>query len=190
MSQPVGRELRAWMDEWKATGESLDPPAKIRRHVERRSTLLAVWKWGEVAVCAGILVFLIHGIATGPDSVERAVMVALTVFSLAALIFVYWNWFRSEAAPTDTVVRLLDLSFERCRRLRRAVRFGWAFLIAEVAVLTPWVWYRTRSHPGTLWPWGLLVGLVVFAILLLVGVGAWARREVRAIESLSREIED
>lgn len=190
MSQPVDRELRAWMDEWKATGESPDSPAKIRRHVERRSILLAVWKWGEVALCTGVLVFLMHRIVTDPRPVERAVMGALTVISLTALIFGYWNWLRTEAASTETVVRLLELSFERCRRLRRAIRFGWALLIAEVAVLTPWVWYRTRFHPGTLWPWGLLVGLVVFAILLLVGVGAWARREVRAIESLSREIED
>jgi hypothetical protein len=110
-------------------------------------------------------------------------------------MFSIWNWRHSLRASADTTTAYVTLSIDRIRRLRRAIRFGWGLLAAELLVLGPWVWYSLYggqyppSAEAERFAWGLLVIMTTLALLFLIGIQRWLAREARILEGLRREID-
>jgi hypothetical protein len=188
------RELQSWVADWTAPAEHRDVPEAVRRHVVRRGRLLLIWWVTEWLFAAAVFAFLLHRTITQADPIERAFMGVLAAMTVAMLGFVSWNWRGSLRASVEATSTVIELSFERARRLRRAIRAGWIVLATEAVVFTPWVWYRvTRTgsvSDGPVWPWVLLVGMLLLGLVYLLGLRAWADREMRAVEALRREFQD
>jgi hypothetical protein len=182
-------ELQSWSEDWQASAAPADLPEVVRAHVRRRSLLLAFWLLGEALVGFGSLIFLLYYAVTQDDAFQRVSMGLLAAVDAGALAFASSNWRGAWAPRAETTASFLELSFERARRLRRAVRVGWLILAGEVTVFVPWVWYRA-GEGSLLWPWSFLGGMVALAILFLVLVDAWARREIETLEALADEISD
>ena len=195
MTTARDREMQQWMDAWHANGEASAAPDAIRKHVEGRRLLLALWVGCEIVVCGGMLSFLLHRVVTHPDPVEMLAMGLLALITVSALAFSWWNWRGAILTASDTTSAYIALSVERTRRFRRAVYVGWVILAAEVVVFVPWIWYRLYAGPDAppagaeRFGWGLLAGVTAAAVVLLSGLHMWARREARILDELRRELD-
>jgi hypothetical protein len=194
MTTSPDRELQQWIETWQADEEAPAAPEAIRRHVARRSAMLAATVTGEVLLGAGMLAFLLHRVVTQPDPVEKVAMGLLALIALAAGGFSLWNWRGAIRSTAGTTAAFLALSADRSRRLRRAIRVGWAILAAEIAVFVPWVSHRLYGGAGSpsagaeWFAWSFLASLTALAVALLTGLHAWARREARILDDLRREL--
>jgi hypothetical protein len=194
MTSPSDRELQQWADAWQQQSEPQTGPEAIRAYVGRRSRLLTMWVSSEIVICAAALGFLLLRTMTKMDPVEQLAMGLLALIAAGSLLFSVWNWRNALRASADTTSAFLALSIDRVRRLRRAIRFGWGILAAELLVLGPWIWYRLYGgqQPPTAdaerFAWGLLVGITGLALLFMIGVQRWLFRETRILDELQREL--
>ena len=188
-------ELEQWATAWQQQSEPQTGPAAIRAHVGRRSVLLALWVTSEIALCVAVLGFLLLRTMMTLDPIEQVAMMVLALITAGSLMFSIWNWRHSLRASSDTTSAYVTLSIDRIRRLRRAIRFGWGLLAAELLVLGPWVWYGLYGgqHPPSdeaeRFAWGLLIIMTTLALLFLIGIQRWLAREAGILEGLRRELD-
>jgi hypothetical protein len=185
---PSDREFQAWARDWVAYSEGEAPAEVVRRHVRKRTMLLRAWQTLEVAIGAAAVSTLSYCAVSQPGPSDRLAMGTLDVVAIAATAFALWNWREGLKAGGETTRLFIELSRERCRLLRRAIKTGWVILAAEVAVFVAWVAHHVGwPSSGPAWPWGLLAGLVGAAALGLGALEAGARRETDALDGLARE---
>jgi hypothetical protein len=188
------REMQGWIDEWQATEVPGAPPAEIRSYVRRRSRLLALWIAAEVTIGVGGLLFVLYFMFTVSGGVHQLAMALLAAIVVAVLAFDSWNWRGTLSASAEDTTTFLTLSMERLRRVRRALRVSWLLIAAQVAVFTPWVWYRLYARPEAAtarqqgFAWGLLIGMSVGAAVWTVLVDRWATRDARVLDALAKEL--
>lgn len=184
-------KLEEWMTTWHEPDVS--PPAgdPLRGYVRRRSAVLMTWVVAETTVGIIAIVLLVYLTVSRPDPIERTVMGVLALACAAALLFGWWNWRGLLRAVGETTAVYLELSTTRLVRMRRGLIAAWLLFGVEMAALTPWVWYRTRTDASiAIWPWALLVSLGVSAVVWLIWLGRWIRREEAIVEDLRREYRD
>jgi hypothetical protein len=188
-------DLEQWAHAWQQLSEPQTGPAAIRAHVGRRSVLITVWVTAEIVLCVAMLGFLLLRTVIALDPIEQVVQGVLALMTAGSLLFSIWNWRHSLRASADTTSAYVTLSIDRIRRLRRAIRFGWGLLTAELLVLGPWVWYalyggeQPPSADAERFAWGLLVTMTTLALLFLIGVQRWVAREGRILDELRRELD-
>ena len=189
-------DLQALAADWQAPTAPAAPADQIRDHVRRRGRLLMTWAAGEVLLGTAFLVFLGHRAVTHPDPIEQLAMGLLTAITAATMAFGAWNWrgtLRSAAEDTRTFVAL---AAERSRRLARGVRASWLVLAAQVAVFIPWVYYhlygdgRIPSRWQEIFGWGYLAGMSGLAVVFILSLQSWLRRDAAAFEQIRRELEE
>ena len=184
MSVSSDHELQQWTAIWQSDGEPVPPAEVIYRHVRRRRRQLVVSLVAEVVVAVGACALLAAIAAARPDPVERGFAAALGIVVMAALVISWRNW-RGMLNPTEqTTAACLELSLERARRFRHAVRGGWFVLAAELAVFVPWIAYKQRLRG-----WVLLAVLTALAVTWLIGLGRWARRDDDMLQRIRHEFE-
>ena len=189
MSGAPDRELQMWMDDWAVPSDDAMPIEVIGLHVRRRSRLLAVWVASEVLIFAAFTPFLTYRALTHPDPVERVVMAMLAAIVVAASVFSYRNWSGTWVPAAETTASFLELSYERCRRLQRAIVAGWVILGAEVFVFVPWIAHVVATGPGAvLWPWAWLAFVTTCAAAGLLAVRRWLGHETAALDEMRRAI--
>jgi hypothetical protein len=179
-----------WTERWQDL-DAAPPPASLAARVGARGRLMAVWAAGEVAIGATAVVVLITLAATASSSADRLAMLALAAVSLAAGGFAWWNWRGTWRPRSQSLGSFVELSRLRCRRVRRGIAAGWWILAAEIACFVPWLALRPTA-PGTARVGGylLLAGLALAAVVALIAVKSWARREEEAIDTLAAEAGD
>jgi hypothetical protein len=142
------------------------------------------------------LAFLVHRAVTHPDPIEKLAMGLLAAITVATMAFGIWNWrgmLRASAEDTRTFVAL---AAERSRRLARGVRAAWVVLAAQVAVFTPWVYYQLYAggrKPALrieVFGWGYLALVSGLAIVFILAVQSWSRRDAAAFEQIRRELDE
>lgn len=196
MSVTPDRELQRWTEAWQDDRAPLAAPEAIRRHVRRRSRCLAFWVSGELAIGFVFTTLLVRRVVTESDPWEKVAMSLLAVIALGATGLSWWNWHGTLRASAQTTAAFVALSRTRVHRLRRAVRAGWRVLLAEVAVLIPWIAHRLygggahASVGQASFSWGLLALLTLLGVVLLTALGRSARREATAIEALEADLRD
>ena len=189
MSTPSD-DLQNWIREWQDTEPASRPaPAALARHVRRRSRQLAIWIASEAVV--GVIGLIVVGYLalTLRDPIERLAMALLALACAGSLVFGWLNWRGAIASVGETTAAYLDTSVRRLERIQRAVHGGWILFAAELAVMTPWVWYRRSQlpEPAPLWPWVLLIVMGAGAVVCLILAGRWLRRERSMIDRLRSE---
>ncbi len=191
------QDLQAWIADWQQPDQRPVASDALVRYVRRRGSLLKAWVVGGIAIGVGGLVALTYLTVTRPDPIERWAMGTLALMCAAALGFSWWNWRGALRAVSETTTVYLDLAATRLVRIRRDLIAGWVLLSVEMAVLTPWVWYRVQSHPALeagapplIWPWALLVTMGALGVVSLIAAGRWARREEAVVNQLLRECDD
>ena len=181
------QELQTWIAEWTAGRETLDGPGAVRDHVRRRTRLLTVWMFVELAIVVSALAFLVQRAATHPDPIERVAMALLATICAFALAFGAWNWQGVWRPAAQTTSEFLELSRDRARRFRRAAHAGWFVLLAQAVVFAPWVWLRSGEQQ---WPWAFLLAMLGGGAMFLVKCARWATGEAKLLDDLARELEE
>ena len=120
-------------------------------------------------------------------------MAMLALVAAGALAFSWCTWRGTLRASAQTTAAFVALAVTRSRRVRRAIVVGWGILLAELLVFVPWIWHRlydgVAPTADAVWfAWGLLAGLTMLAVLFLVGLDVWARRDARRLQDLMREL--
>lgn len=189
-------DLQALAADWQAAAPPATPAERIRDHVRRRGRLFTMWAAIEGVVGTAFLVFLVHRAATQPDPLEKLAMGLLAAITAATMTFGAWNWrgaLRSSAEDTRTFV---TLSAERSRRIARSVRVSWLVLAAQVAVFVPWIRHRlygggrTPSWELELFGWGFLALMTGLAVMFILAVQSWSRRDAAAFEQIRQELDE
>ena len=196
MTSSPDRELKAWIDDWQA-GTSERPAAQqVRHYVQRRSRLLKIFAVTDTLIGVGFGAFLIHRAVTHPDPYEKVAMGLLAAIAIGATTFGWINWHGAITARGEDTATFMALAVSRARRMERSARAAWFVLGAQLAVFTPWIWHRlygdAASQPSVarqLASWGLLVALFSLALVFVVSVQRWSRREARIVSDLQRELD-
>jgi hypothetical protein len=199
MNTHTDQELQAWMDDWQSERTTAGPPStaeEIRNHVRRRHRQLIRWVAGEVAIGLGFLTFLLHRAVTQTDPVDKIAMGLLALVVATVMVFGAWNWRGAMSAAAETTSAYLAISVERLRRMRRSVTAGWAVLVFEVAVFTPWIWYQLHGAGASptvdraVFAWSLLALMVTLGVLFIIVIERWISDDESHLENLRRELSD
>jgi hypothetical protein len=194
MSNGTDREWEQWVGAWRADAGPSAAPEAIAHHVRRRGRTIALWFGGEVAMGLGFAVFLVYRVVTHPDPIERIAMSLLALIASGAVLASWLTWRDTLRASAETTAAYVALALKRSERVRRWIAAGWVILVAEVLVLTPWVWHRLYggaeppSAGAERFAWGWLAGITILAVCFLAGLDAWARRDRARLRELTEEV--
>jgi Kef-type K+ transport system membrane component KefB len=164
---------------------------KVRRHRRRMLAVLAC----EVLITLLALGASVQLVRAG-DS--RALVAATWCWLLVTVswAFALWNRRGTWRPVAEHTRAYLELSFERCRRQLRAVRFVLAMVLVQFPLLALWVAARASAAPGGAHGRRALLANG-FLLLLLAGYLGWAiwfrgrtRREIKWLEQACRRLEN
>jgi hypothetical protein len=196
MSAKSEIDLQALAADWQAPEAPASPAERIREHVRRRGRMFTMWAAVEVVIGTVFLTFLGHRAVTHPDPIEKLAMGLLAAITAAAMAFGLWNWRGTLGSSAEDTRTFVALSAERSRRLARAVRAGWVLLAAQVAVFVPWVSHRLYgdgrppSSEIELFAWGYLTVITALAVVFLLALQSWSRRDAAAFDEIRRELDE
>ena len=187
-------ELQEWASDWQTGSEGESSADAIRLYAEGRRGFMWSWVLSEFAVGGIALPILAYRGWMTTDQIERWAMWLLALITVAAMSVGWWNWRGSLLASTRTTAEYVSVSTERLRRMRQAWRVGWGVLAAEVAVFSVWIWnlvYGQGAAPTAFaerfaWSWLALMSLS--AVVFLLWMDRWIRRDAEKFESLKREL--
>jgi hypothetical protein len=198
MSVEADRELELWRADWQAEAPPApDAWAALRRRVVRRSRGLALLAVLEVAWTAWLVGWLIRGALRLGTAVDTAFLGAASLLAVGVLAFAWWNRRGVWRPAVESTEAFLELSILRCRRRLRSMRAAWWVLLAEVALLAPWLAYRllARADGGeaagpSRWAlaYGLLAALTLAVAVACQAVGRYSRRELARLEGLRDDL--
>lgn len=189
-------ELREWMSDWQV-GPEPEPEVRdaIRRRVRRQSRKLVLYTAGELTLGLLMLAFVIRTAVARPVFFNVAAMAGLALAILWAVTYSLWSSRGTWRPAAETTTAFLDLSILRCRRRLNALRAGWWLLAVELAIMIPWLHLLLRSGganapltPGYAAAFGFLILVASLAVAFLIVAKRKARRELREIEELQRDL--
>jgi hypothetical protein len=189
-------DLQSLVADWQAPTAPATPAVQVRDYVRRRGRLIAVWATFEVLLGTGFLVFLANRAVTHPDSIEKVAMGLLAAITAGTMAFGWWNWRGTLRATVENTRTFITLSAERSQRVARAIRAAWVVLAAQVTVFVPWVYYRlygdgrTPSLRHEMFGWGFLAMMVGVAVVFVLTLHAWARRDAAVFQQIRRELDE
>ena len=191
------RELRQWTEAWQAGDEGANSTEEqIRRYVKRRSGFVWSFIVADFVIGAIALPVLLYFAVMTENMVQRFAMLGLASVTIAAVGFGWWNWRGVVTASAASLSAYLELSAERLRRMRLALRIAWLVLIAEVAIFTVWIQDLLYGGPAPVdhdaerFSWLWLLGFTLAAIIGLVRFGRWLSRDAERFEALRRDYTD
>jgi hypothetical protein len=179
-------EWAAWTSQWQSIDrEPAQALEVLTRRVRSRSRMFAVWVTAEAIVAAVGILWLVYRTVIATHVLDRMLMIALTVVCSVALAHAVWNWRGMWRIQTRSHQAFLDFSLLRCRRLRQAIRAGWALLAAQVICFVPWIVIREASY---LFGFTLLGIVAAGAVSYLLAVARWVDREEEAIRAFGKAL--
>ena len=187
-------ELREWTSDWQAVNESDSSGEAIRLYAQGRRNFMWAWVLSELTVGAIALPLLAYVGWIATDVVERWTMWLLALTTVAAICVGWWNWQGSLLASARTTAEYVAVSTERLRRMRQAWRVGWAVLAAEVILFSVWIWNSLHADTGAHTPfaerfsWGWLAFMSLAAVVFLLRMDGWIRRDAEKFAALTREL--
>jgi hypothetical protein len=188
-------ELKAWTADWQG-GEQPDASADaIRLYAQGRRGFMWTWFMSELTVGAIALPLLAYRGWMAVDQVERWAMYLLVAITVAAMCTGWWNWRGSLLASAKTTAEYVAVSAERLRRMRQAWRIGWLVLAAQVALFAVWIWDMLYTGPreqtafAERFAWGWLAFISLSAVVFLLRMDRWIRRDEEKFAALKRELE-
>ncbi|MBI2679986.1 MAG: hypothetical protein HYX25_03140 [Candidatus Solibacter usitatus] len=188
----VDQELKDWQAAWQAPAESTrpTPPFDIRRHAARATRRLYL---RYASGCLFGLVFLVFSASYALQHPTLHWLLWAAVVWIATLVAVgysIWNGRGLWSAAGESNSAYLELSRKRCLAELRMIRFGYALLWTELAVVTPWLlwnFFAKRGLPG----FDPAAHFTGFASLLALTVGyliwfaVYRRRKLRELTLLA-----
>ena len=187
-------DLKAWAAEWQAAPHDQESAEQIRHYVSKRSGLLWSFAIGDFVVGGLALPVLVYlAVATTSDT-ERLAMISLASITTAAVIFGWWNRRGVLRSSATTIAEYVEISAERLRRMRMALRIGWLVLAGEVIFFSIWIWDRVNSGTRSvtqgeeIFAWSWLTLFTVMGVAGLVAFGRWLDRDAARFEELRAEL--
>lgn len=126
----------------------------------------------HVAELSMALVFLVVSVIVAwKNPVVEVLVWAAVVWTgtIVAAVFSLWNWRSLWTADLKSVAEFIEHYRKRCLAGLRAVRFGRAFLVVQLAITVPWLTadYLRRQMSGTSFALAMLVlGLFTVGFVL------------------------
>jgi hypothetical protein len=174
------------LDQWRATwiAAPLNPSRLFdpRAAANRQELLLRIRYILNLAFAACLIAFplwILHG-DSGIEALAWSAVVWLTTLGVA--VFQIWNWRDLWRTSTRSVSDYAAIYQSRCLASLRAIRFGYAFLAAQVAIAAPWLTWDLfrREIPATRYAFGMGV-LAALTIAFLTWFGISRRRAHREL---------
>jgi hypothetical protein len=133
-------EIESWRAQWISSAEASDrTPAELRHKAVHQQRSLRMRHLLELAVAIVLLVFS-AGVAARNPSMEAYLWAAVVwAGTIVAATFSLWNWRILWTADLKSVAEFTEHYRNRCLAGLRAVRFGKAFLVVQVAISAPWL---------------------------------------------------
>ncbi len=187
MKTALDPEWRDLMEDWQAE-EPASPPAlsaavrsRIRRKAKRHGYGLIALAAGEVLGCLATLAFFFREVSDDPSPVQIVGFAGTVFFFAVALVFVFWNRRGTWWTATETTRDFVEISYLRCQRKLRTLRFCPWLLAAELLFLIPWAVWALLSKPEPASPgvWLSAFGWVVLAVAAVLAWSSWYGRRVR-----------
>ena len=154
---PMGKdeEFQAWMEDWQGGEEADDRPLlsveerrSLRRRAERFGLGLVLLSVLEIVMSVGLVAWVAKRAMENPSPAGHGLLALTVVLVLVAEGATLWNR-RGTWRPHDQSVRAFaDLELLRARRqLLSATRIVPLFLLFELVLMIPWIWWRLETHP-------------------------------------------
>jgi hypothetical protein len=181
-------ELDVWRDAWQAPREAPPVVAKydLRRETRRQERWLRARYVFSCVFALGLLIFSVYAVHRNMQGLLWAAVVWLTTF--IALGFSIWNWRTLWNATSASTSEFAALYEKRCLATLRAVRFGYAFLAMQLAIVIPWLsWDFHRG--GTSGNFGLVPYLRSMGLLVCLSaifIFSFARTKRRTLMEVGR----
>jgi hypothetical protein len=141
-------EMETWQEVWKVTEAELQRPdrADLSRMVKRRQLRLRILQVLEFAWALFLLV-LSYAVARHYPSTEMFIWaVVVWILTLIATVYSIWNWRVLWNAGMRSVSDYARIYEKYCRQWLRYIRFGYWFLVVNLAISIPWLsWKYFRS---------------------------------------------
>jgi len=188
----VDQELKDWQATWQSAAETAAPapPFDIRRHAARAGRRLTVRYAAGCLWAVALLAFSTVYAMRHPTLQWLLWAVAVWIATLVAVGFMIWNGRGLWTAASQSNAAYVELSRRRCLAELRAIRFGYALLLAELIVVTPWLLWNFFSKLGSP-AFELPAHLTGFAVLMALTAGylvwftTYRRRKLRELELLA-----
>ena len=188
----LDQELKGWQATWQSSAETKrrTPPFDIRRHAARAGRRLTFRYAAGCIWALALLLFSAVYAKLHPTLQWFLWAAAVWIATLIAVGFMIWNGRGLWTAADRSNAAYVELSRKRCLAELRMIRFGYALLAAELAVVTPWLlwnFFSKRGSPG----FDPASHLTAFAVLLALTVGyliwftVYRRRKLRELERLA-----
>ena len=188
----VDQELKDWQAAWQAPAESTRhaPAFDIRHHAARAGRRLTFRYAAGCLWALALLAFSVVYALWHPTLQWFLWAAAVWIATLVAVGFMIWNGRGLWTAADRSTAAYVELSRKRCQAELRMIRFGYALLSAELAVVIPWLLWNFFSKRGLprFDPASHLTG---FAVLLALTVGylvwftVYRRRKLRELALLA-----
>jgi hypothetical protein len=181
-------ELDVWRDAWQAPEETTPLPAAfdLRKETRRQERNLRARYIFSCVFALGLLIFSVYAVHRHMQGLLWAAVVWLTTF--IAIGFSIWNWRTLWNATSASTSEFAALYEKRCFATLRAVRFGYAFLAMQLAIVIPWLsWDFYRG--GTSGNFGIVPYLRSMAVLVCLSAAfifSFARARRRTLIELER----
>ena len=180
-------ELRDWQSQWQQGHIDVSRAHARARRDDRRHRWLAVTEYLTMA----LLLASTLGYALWRDALEVwAWMAAIWVLGVPALVFAWWNRRGLWGSADMTAHAHLQLSLQRCHRSLRALRIGYASLVASAALVLLFAFGVVGGRAGTqvsMLVW-LAVVVTIHVVVMLV-MQRRLRRRMRALSAMLHEME-
>ena len=186
MTNPDG-EIESWRVAWTASAEvASSAPAEFRRKAVQRQRSLRMQHIAELTMAIVFLVFSAIVVSRSPG-VEAYVWAAVVwAGTIVATAFSLWNWRSLWTADLKSVAEFTEHYRKRCLAGLRAVRFGRAFLVVQIAITVPWLTadYLRRQMSGTSFALAMLF-LSLFTAGFVLFFAHVQRRNSRELKELN-----
>ncbi len=164
-------EIESWRAQWISQPDaSEETPSQLRRKAVHQQRSLRTRHLLELAVAIVLLGFSARVAVRNPSTESYLWAAVVWAGTVVAAAFSLWNWRSLWTADLKSVADFTEHYRKRCLAGLRAVRFGKAFLVVQVAISAPWLTgdYLRHRMSGTAFGLAMLVlgaltvGFVVF----------------------------
>jgi cation transport ATPase len=180
-------EIESWRAAWTSSAEvPSSAPAESRRKAVQQQRSLRMQHVAELTMAVVFLVFSAVVVWKRPGVESYLWAAVVWAGTIVATAFSLWNWRSLWTADLKSVAEFTEHYRKRCLAGLRAVRFGRAFLVVQIAITVPWLTadYLRRQISGISFALAMLV-LALFTVGFVLFFAHVQRRNSLELKELS-----
>jgi hypothetical protein len=180
----LANEWTELVERWREVERPV-PLDGLRKRIATERRRMLLWLAADVMVSLAFVVVVPWMLWRYPGAWSRTFAADVGVLLAGAWGFTLWNRRGLWQPLGETTESYLALARLRCTRRLHAIRFGWAFLIAQVTFVAVWAVLGPRGGPLSRAGMALAAGLPMLTVAgFAVGLSYARRRALRELAEL------